>query len=86
MPEDASEREDRSMPDETIRPFTVTPISDDARSDLKRRVGAVRWPSRELVTDRSQGVPLATMQALADHWANAALADAVAAVRGETCT
>jgi pimeloyl-ACP methyl ester carboxylesterase len=36
---------------------------------LRRRLAATRWPSRELVADRSQGVQLATMQALASFWA-----------------
>jgi pimeloyl-ACP methyl ester carboxylesterase len=35
---------------------------------LRRRVDAMRWPAKELVTDRSQGVQLATMQALARYW------------------
>jgi pimeloyl-ACP methyl ester carboxylesterase len=57
-------------PDATaIRPFHVD-IPDDALKDLSRRIGAMRWPSRELVDDRSQGVQLATMQALASYWAN----------------
>jgi pimeloyl-ACP methyl ester carboxylesterase len=38
--------------------------------DLRRRVAGVRWPSRELVADRSQGVQLATMQALAGYWSD----------------
>jgi pimeloyl-ACP methyl ester carboxylesterase len=38
-------------------------------ADLRRRVAATRWPDRETVTDDSQGVPLATMQELARHWA-----------------
>ena len=37
--------------------------------DLRRRIAATRWPSRELVTDRSQGVQLTTLQALARYWA-----------------
>jgi pimeloyl-ACP methyl ester carboxylesterase len=37
--------------------------------DLKRRIKATRWPERETVTDASQGVQLATMQALARYWA-----------------
>ena len=46
-----------------IRPFQVdTP--EEALEDLRRRIAATRWPSRELVTDRSQGVQLATLQAL----------------------
>ena len=50
-----------------IRPFTVeTPESD--LEDLRARIAATRWPSEELVADRSQGVQLATLQALARYW------------------
>src|SRR2546423_2371647 len=52
----------------SIRPFTVQ-IPKDALDDLRRRLAATRWPSRELVGDRSQGVQLATMQALRQYWA-----------------
>jgi pimeloyl-ACP methyl ester carboxylesterase len=51
-----------------IRPFRVD-MPDEAIADLRRRIAAVRWPSRELVTDRSQGVQLATIQELARYWA-----------------
>ena len=50
-----------------IRPFQVE-FPDEALEDLRRRIGATRWPSRELVTDRSQGVQLAALQALARYW------------------
>lgn len=53
--------------DGDIRPFSVS-FSKKALDDLKRRVQATRWPSRETVTDQSQGVQLATMQALAHYW------------------
>jgi pimeloyl-ACP methyl ester carboxylesterase len=36
--------------------------------ELRRRVEATRWPTKELVNDRSQGVQLAAMQALARYW------------------
>ncbi|GGR83510.1 hydrolase [Micromonospora fulviviridis] len=50
-----------------IRPFRLdTP--DEALADLRRRIEATRWPSRELVDDRSQGVQLATVQELARYW------------------
>jgi pimeloyl-ACP methyl ester carboxylesterase len=54
--------------DTTIRPFRVD-IPDQALDDLRRRIAATRWPSRELVADRSQGVQLATSQELARYWA-----------------
>src|SRR5256885_16025641 len=51
-----------------VRPFSFT-ASDEALADLRRRVAAMRWPSKELVPDRSQGVQLATLQELARYWA-----------------
>jgi pimeloyl-ACP methyl ester carboxylesterase len=52
-----------------IRPFDVD-IPDEELAELRRRIALVRWPSRELVTDRSQGVQLATIQELARYWAS----------------
>jgi hypothetical protein len=50
-----------------IRPFRLdTP--EEAIADLRHRIAATRWPTRELVTDRSQGVQLATLQELARYW------------------
>jgi pimeloyl-ACP methyl ester carboxylesterase len=54
---------------EAIRPFRVN-FPDEALADLKRRIAATRWPTGELVADRSQGVQLTTMRALAHYWAN----------------
>jgi len=53
--------------DVTIRPFEVH-MPDEDLADLQRRIAATRWPSKELVTDRSQGVQLATLQELARYW------------------
>jgi len=53
---------------EDIHHFQVD-VPQEELDDLRRRVAAVRWPDRELVDDRSQGVQLATIRALADHWA-----------------
>ncbi|HWA15206.1 MAG TPA: epoxide hydrolase, partial [Gemmatimonadales bacterium] len=53
--------------DTRLRPFRVN-ISDAELTDLRRRVRATRWPDRELVADDTQGVRLATMQALASYW------------------
>jgi pimeloyl-ACP methyl ester carboxylesterase len=50
-----------------IQAFHVE-IPEKRISDLRRRIAATRWPSRELVDDRSQGVQLATLKALADYW------------------
>jgi pimeloyl-ACP methyl ester carboxylesterase len=51
-----------------IRPFHVE-IPQADLDDLRRRIAATRWPSKELVADRSQGVQLETLQALARYWA-----------------
>jgi pimeloyl-ACP methyl ester carboxylesterase len=56
-----------STSSEAIRPFQVE-FADADLADLKRRVGATRWPERETVSDDSQGVPLEVMQDLARHW------------------
>ncbi|HUH20581.1 MAG TPA: epoxide hydrolase N-terminal domain-containing protein, partial [Gaiellaceae bacterium] len=45
-------------------------IPDEQIADLRRRIAATRWPSKELVDDRSQGVQLATLQELARYWAS----------------
>jgi pimeloyl-ACP methyl ester carboxylesterase len=43
-------------------------VPQEELDELRRRIEATRWPSEELVADRSQGVQLATMQALARYW------------------
>ncbi len=51
-----------------IRSFQVE-IAEEQLDDLRRRIVATRWPTSELVSDRSQGVQLATLQELARFWA-----------------
>jgi pimeloyl-ACP methyl ester carboxylesterase len=50
-----------------VKPFQVQ-ISSELIDDLRRRIAATRWPTKELVDDRSQGVQLATTKALATYW------------------
>src|SRR2546422_9360663 len=50
-----------------IRPFHVD-VPEDELAELRDRIAATRWPSKELVSDRSQGVQLATLQELARYW------------------
>ena len=50
-----------------IRPFQVQ-VPEEQLDELRRRIAATRWPTKELVQDRSQGVQLATAQALARYW------------------
>ena len=52
----------------TIRPFKVS-TPEQSLVELRRRIAATQWPEKETVADDSQGVPLATMQKLARHWA-----------------
>jgi pimeloyl-ACP methyl ester carboxylesterase len=52
-----------------IRPFKIE-IPHLELDDLRRRIAATRWPTRELVDDRSQGVQLATLQELARYWSS----------------
>jgi pimeloyl-ACP methyl ester carboxylesterase len=58
-----------STTDVEIRPFRVD-ISEAALANLRQRIAATRWPAREVVTDQSQGVQLATVQNLARYWQN----------------
>jgi pimeloyl-ACP methyl ester carboxylesterase len=51
-----------------IRPFHVN-VPEAELTELRRRINATRWPERETVTDATQGVQLATTQALASYWA-----------------
>jgi pimeloyl-ACP methyl ester carboxylesterase len=50
-----------------IRPFHLDNL-DEKIDDLRRRITATRWPTRELVADRSQGVQLEALQAVARYW------------------
>ena len=50
-----------------IRSFHVE-VPEEELAELRRRIAAVRWPGKELVDDRSQGVQLATLQELARYW------------------
>ena len=52
----------------SIHPFKIE-IADDLLGDLKRRLRATRWPERELVSDWSQGAPLAWIQDICEYWA-----------------
>ena len=54
---------------ELIRPFQMTFPEADL-TELRRRINQTRWPERETVADATQGVQLATTQALASYWAN----------------
>jgi pimeloyl-ACP methyl ester carboxylesterase len=56
-----------SMTGVEVRPFRVE-VREEDLVELRRRLAATRWPEKETVADASQGVQLATMQALARYW------------------
>jgi pimeloyl-ACP methyl ester carboxylesterase len=65
-------REDSStettMTHPQVRPFHID-VPEEDLDELRRRILATRWPEKETVDDSSQGVQLATLQALARYWA-----------------
>ncbi|HBB96762.1 MAG TPA: multidrug MFS transporter, partial [Blastocatellia bacterium] len=60
---------EQSADQTAIRPFRFEAPQADL-TDLRQRIKATKWPERELVADATQGVQLATMQKLAQYWAN----------------
>jgi pimeloyl-ACP methyl ester carboxylesterase len=68
VPESAPAVPSSSSATDAVRPFRIA-FPDEALVDLRRRILATRWPTRETVADASQGVRLATMQQLAHYWA-----------------
>ncbi|HXL44669.1 MAG TPA: epoxide hydrolase [Gaiellaceae bacterium] len=60
---------DTGAKDSTIRPFHID-VPEDELAELRRRIAATRWPSKELVADRSQGVQLGPLSELARYWAS----------------
>jgi pimeloyl-ACP methyl ester carboxylesterase len=62
------ERLEQAVEKTAIRPFRVN-VPEVELAELRRRINATRWPDRETVTDHTQGVQLATVQALARYWA-----------------
>ena len=53
--------------DRSIRPFAVQ-VPQTALEDLRRRIADTRWPDRETVDDQSQGIQLAKLKPLVEHW------------------
>jgi pimeloyl-ACP methyl ester carboxylesterase len=64
----ATQRGSEQTADKTaIRPFHVN-VPEAELTELRRRINATKWPERELVSDATQGVQLATMKKLAEYW------------------
>ena len=67
----ATQRDSRQPADKNaIRPFSKISVPEAELTELRRRINATRWPERETANDATQGVQLATIQALANYWAN----------------
>jgi hypothetical protein len=49
-----------------VRPFRID-VPEEDLVDLRRRIAATRWPDKETVSDRSQGVQLAKLQPLVEY-------------------
>jgi pimeloyl-ACP methyl ester carboxylesterase len=62
-----TEADGRAATNGAIRPFHID-VAEEALEDLRRRIAATRWPTEELVDDRSQGVQLATVRELSRYW------------------
>src|SRR6202166_3336175 len=67
MESSAAQRATKQAAD-AIRPFPVASVPEAELTDLRKRINATRWPERETVPDATQGVQLATIQALARYW------------------
>ena len=62
------EKNSHSADTAAIRPFEIH-VPEAELTELRRRINNTKWPERETVTDDTQGVQLATIQALARYWA-----------------
>jgi pimeloyl-ACP methyl ester carboxylesterase len=67
MTETSATQRSREQAD-AIRPFPKVVVPEADLTELRRRINNTRWPERETVSDGSQGVQLATTQALAHYW------------------
>ena len=63
----AAQRASKQADKDAIRPFQAN-FPEAELTELRRRINATKWPERETVTDATQGVQLATIQALARYW------------------
>src|SRR5215467_4566578 len=64
----ATSRGELAKDKDAIRPFQIN-VPEAELTELRRRINATRWTERETVPDQTQGVQLATIQALARYWA-----------------
>ena len=69
MTPSATQQAEQAVDTAGIRPFQMMNVPEGELTELRRRINATRWPERETVTDATQGVQLATIQALARYWA-----------------
>jgi pimeloyl-ACP methyl ester carboxylesterase len=55
--------------DDSIRPFHIN-VPEEQLVELRKRIATTRWPDKETVSDESQGIRLAEVQALLQYWGN----------------
>ena len=67
-PTTATESTGQTTEKTATRPFHMS-VPETELTELRRRINATKWPERETVTDATQGLQLATIQALASYWA-----------------
>jgi pimeloyl-ACP methyl ester carboxylesterase len=67
MSHSSATRDSKQEDKNAIRPFSVS-VPEAELTELRRRIHETKWPERETVSDATQGVQLATMQALAKYW------------------
>src|ERR1700719_789061 len=74
MTQTVSTHQDNSQTSDnnSIRPFQKINVPEAELTELRRRINNTRWPERETVADATQGVQLATMQAVARYCATEA--------------
>ena len=56
--------------DAAIEPFRLD-VPESELDDLRERLARARWPDPETVDDWSQGIPLAYLRELCEHWRSA---------------
>src|SRR3954464_10152336 len=64
---EARPMEPEATEEDAIRSFHID-VPEEELVDLRERLAATRWPEAEGVEDASQGVQLATIQAIARYW------------------
>jgi pimeloyl-ACP methyl ester carboxylesterase len=65
--QESSGNNETTMTHLAVHPFRID-VPQEALDDLRRRIAATRWPEKEIVPNRSQGLQLAKLQELVQYW------------------